>query len=165
MTRLKMPKLFNGSYPRLKCFILACIFITLGIPLIIYSTRASPLENISQFQINDLLNQTQVNTILNYPDDSVFALGTRYLKLLTCATTNNTNPKCAQLMKDLVQGTCTTAKYGCCIDDLKTKKINSKGSNCGNTADALNSLRMSSFVIGILLLCFAVLKLIECAML
>ena len=175
-----MPKLFNGSNPRLKCFITACIFITLGIPLIIYSTRTPLVEDLSQLLNNPATSkggEDLLNKLLSYPADSVLTFKVDLFQRLTCGaemiaqnqkSSMPVNPKCSKIMKDwtklLKKNQCEIGGGGkklCCPDGTPANK---DWSNCDHTADEINTLRMASLVIGILLLCFAALKLIEIAM-
>jgi len=175
-----MPKLINGSNPRLKCFITACIFITLGIPLIIYSTRTPLVEDLSQLLNNPTTSngsEDLLNKLLSYPSDAVLTIKVDLFQRLTCGaemmmaskykSPMPVNPKCSKIMKDwtklLKKNQCGIGggEKLCCPDGTPANK---DLSDCDHTADEINTLRMSSLVIGILLLCFAALKLIEIAM-
>ena len=173
-----MPKLFNGSNPKLKCFITACIFVTLGIPLIIYSIRAPPTR--TGFEVfEDLVTQkggeALLNKLLSYPSDALLTIKVDLFQKLVCMgetfvakhqeSPMPVNPKCSKLIQNYInklkKNKCEFGGGGdkkCCPDGTL---VNNNWSNCDHTADEINTLRMASLVIGILLLCFAALKLIE----
>ena len=128
--------------------LMGCIYLILGIPLIYVSTQTPEVEDISKLKVNE----DSMNTLLNYPKNSVIAADIGYFQQFLCAhpsllpgpwmpgltsLSNQPNSRCNDILKN-------------------TQKL-----DWADNAFRLNRLRMACLIIGIILCTLAFFKFIQ----
>ena len=169
---------------KLECVIMAAIYCALGIPLLIVSINVPEVEDVTALKSGD------TKSFLNYPSDAVVAMNLLPFQKLLCegeqmnqTITNFIKKfkKCGGRMCNS-QRSCTTGckckplndNMGVCIPELpKPSKPSKRCQYLGkikagkhplgirDLSQEFNSLRTGSFVIAIILLSLAFIKIIE----
>jgi len=117
--------------------LMGCVYLILGIPLVIIASKAPEVEDISQLSFD---NQ-DYKIFLNYPPDSVIATNIAPFQRFLCNSKLQTNSSTSKRCQDLLK--------------------NTQMPDFSDNAHKLNSLRVTCLIIGIILCVVGTMKFIQ----